>query len=282
MRYFRTGIIGALFLISFLALPVVYEQSAATHLDSVQVDLWPDYDQPAVLVLVTAMIPAESELPAVVSIKIPAVAGEPNAVATIGDDGGMFTAEYQMQTDGDSSLVMLQTTERKIRIEYYYPYTRSGNKINFDYKWLGGASVDDLIILFREPAGAVGVQPGADFVDIGLLNDGQRYHQWDAGPVEPDDVLSAAFSYQAAGDMAAGDVEQGKKFDAVPVLFAGGGLVVGGLAGWYLAKRRPAIKFAVKKVRNPVSTKPAAFCPGCGAGIKQGDSFCRQCGKKVA
>ncbi|MBN1314156.1 MAG: zinc ribbon domain-containing protein [Anaerolineales bacterium] len=283
MRNIRIGIIGALVILSFLALPAK-AQTEDARLANVQVDVWPDYDQPAVLVLVTAVLPSDGELPAMVSLNIPSLAGEPSAVAVIDENEGMFTTEYTSQTDGDMTNVTLQASETRVRIEYYYPYTRSGNRVSFDYQWPGGMAVDELVILFREPAGATAVQTGDNFVDIGLQADGQRYHQWSAGSAEKGDVRSAAFSYTMSGSETAISGGQNEQTDLYPILFAGGGLIVGGLVGWFLANRRTnKIKRpVVTRTRKPASSRPAAYCHQCGARIKGGDAFCRQCGEKVA
>lgn len=46
-------------------------------LSSVEVDLWPEYDQPAVLVIYRVVLPASVVLPADLTLRIPAAAGEP-------------------------------------------------------------------------------------------------------------------------------------------------------------------------------------------------------------
>ena len=50
-------------------------------LSSMEVDLWPEYDRPNVLVIYRITLPPTTTLPVDLSFRIPAAAGEPSAVA---------------------------------------------------------------------------------------------------------------------------------------------------------------------------------------------------------
>ncbi len=63
-----------LLLVSFVAAGAVAAQEPPTHLLSLAVELWPDYDRPAMLVLLTAELPPDVTLPATLTIPVPAEA----------------------------------------------------------------------------------------------------------------------------------------------------------------------------------------------------------------
>ena len=70
-----------LLLLLLVALPVA-AQTEVTQLDTLTVELWPDYDRPAMLVILTGTLPESAALPATVTIPLPPEA-EINAVARL-------------------------------------------------------------------------------------------------------------------------------------------------------------------------------------------------------
>ncbi|MBP8950216.1 MAG: hypothetical protein KBG73_15340, partial [Candidatus Promineofilum sp.] len=93
MRY-----LSLLLLFLFAALPVA-AQTEVTQLDSLTVELWPDYDRPAMLVILTGTLPASATLPAAVTIPLPAGA-EINAVARFNEVDVLVTDVEWTQGDG--------------------------------------------------------------------------------------------------------------------------------------------------------------------------------------
>jgi len=259
-------------------------QTEAARLSRAQVDIWPDYDQAAVLVLVTGELPADTTLPATLQLRLPSAAGEPTAVARITADGDMLNTPFEAQPGGNETLVTLETAELVFRVEYYYPYERSGDSVRFDYQWLGGTSVDDLLVLFREPLQATAVSVDGGFEDIGLRADGQRYHQRQAGAMGADETFSASFGYAAPPAGSSVPPQPSTKSpsqdqsSALPIVLAViGGLLVGVGLGWFLASRRTPPRPTPRKKQHTASS----YCSRCGGRVKTGDDFCRQCGAQL-
>jgi hypothetical protein len=287
--------INAIIVLVFLLITTLVSPAGAQENVSqaarVQVDLWPDYDQAAVLVLVTAELPADAPLPTSVSLIIPPDAGEPTAVAYEGTDGELMTAVYNTRSVENGTLVTAESESQTLRFEYYYPYSESGNEVSFEYAWLGGVGTDDLTILLRRPDAATSINPGPHFQETGVLNDGNTYYAWAAGPVEPTETRTATISYRRATSSPAAAVNSGSKNNALAVvLAAGGGLLLGLGAGLYWPWRnaRPATSRNRSVVRpsRPIvpkrsKTGGSAFCHSCGSRLKPEDQFCRQCGQRV-
>jgi hypothetical protein len=257
-------------------------QTAATNLSEVQVDLWPDLDRPSVLVLITASLPDDVTYPATVQFALPV---EPSAVATVTSDGQMLNTPFQTLSDDEAHLIEVETSEPIVRIEYYFPYSREGDNVNFSYRWLGGVAVDSLVLMFREPSMATAVNPDARFEPIGTLPDGQNYYQWDVGAVGPDETITADFDYVAppaivqsvssTGTMT--PVQEASNSTLPVILAAAGGLLLGAGLGWALSRQRRT----VRRVPQRAKAAQAAYCHECGARLKRGDAFCRQCGTKL-
>jgi hypothetical protein len=278
-------IIWILVFTALLVAQPVEAQTEVTRLDRVQVDVWPDYDQAAVLVLISGELPADTALPATVQLEIPAAAGEPNAVARITTDGSMLNTPYQTQSSGDTTLLTVETAELTIRIEYYFPYERNGDAVQFTYRWLGGVAVDELTILFQEPVQATSITTDLGFQEIGIQDNGRRYQQWLVGAVGKDETRAATFSYTASPvnpssmSLPPADPSTQNQPSILPILIAViGGVLVGAGIGWFLANRRNPVRQSPRRRKRTVN---AAYCRHCGGRIQAGDAHCRQCGAKV-
>ena len=106
------------FLFSLAATSGVAAQTTAGQLTTLAVELWPDYDRPAVLVLLTAELPAGTALPATVTIPLPGEA-DVNAVARFDDTGAMLSDVDYTTSAGQLTLT---TPANRFRVEYYAPY----------------------------------------------------------------------------------------------------------------------------------------------------------------
>jgi hypothetical protein len=253
-------------------------QTAVTNLTEVQVDLWPDLDRAALLVLITANLPTDVDLPATVRFRLPM---EPSAVAYVTEDAQMLNAPFQTISQDETTLIEVEAPAPTIRIEYYAPYNRTGDNVSLTYQWLGGVAADELVLMFREPSLATSISPDTAFEDIGTLPDGQRYFRRAVGAVAADETVSAAFDYVAPPPVISSTSPetptitlQRESSSTLPVVLAGaGGLLLGTGLGWALNNQR----------RTPQRANPAriGYCPACGARRKSGDAFCRQCGKKL-
>ena len=79
-----------LLILIMLMLPSTgHTQDKVTAIDSLAVEIWPDYDRASVLVLLTGTLLADAKLPASITLPIPAAA-QLNAVARLDvSDGEM-------------------------------------------------------------------------------------------------------------------------------------------------------------------------------------------------
>ena len=73
----------------FLFVPVLTRAQQDIPFSSVEVDLWPEFDRPTMLVIYHITLPAQAKLPAPMSLRIPASVGTPNAVAAKQPDGAL-------------------------------------------------------------------------------------------------------------------------------------------------------------------------------------------------
>jgi len=273
-------------------------QQPASEIASVQISIWPDFDDPSVLVLLTGQLPEGTVLPAEVSIPVPDNA-DLNAVAFI-DDQGMVSLDFE-QADG---VVTFSTTNPSFRVEYYAPYEQSGAVRSYDFEWLSDFSVRELTAEVQQPANATSLstEPQATNVYTNQM-DGLVYHGLDAQAVPAGTPYQLAFTYEMSSDgltanpAAAVPVQTNDTNPAVAPasetginwLWVAGivGLVALAVVGTWLASTRMN---SGRKSTRPVKPKPKArdtagysvvYCHNCGQPADDSDSFCRNCGTEL-
>lgn len=270
-------------------------QSNVTTLSQMNIDLWPDYDQALVLVIMDGEIPPETPLPATLTLPLPAQA-DINAVAQFAEDGAL-----RMITDFnvDSALNSLTLTAptARFRVEYYVPYSADGDTRQFDFIWRAAINVTQLAVTVQQPAAAanLSVTPPAT---SRTGNDGLTYYDLAPQSVPANSAYQVAINYRMpvpalTADNAATTSAPTATSSLAPAtngssswLLALGVLILAiavAATGWRLSRQRPAGRVYRPRPRTnvappPGAPAPARFCRQCGAPAQTNDRFCGQCG----
>jgi hypothetical protein len=148
-----------LFGVLLLYTAVAHAQTPVNTLPELLVELWPDYDEPSVLVLLTGALPADAVLPATLTLPLPEGAVL-NAVASIDATGAMLNTDYTAA----SGFVTLTTPDPRFRVEYYVPYRVTGAERAYTFRWEAGLDVAQLTLRVQEPAAAANltITPAAE------------------------------------------------------------------------------------------------------------------------
>lgn len=279
-------------------------------LKRVEVDIWPEYDRPDVLVMYTIYLSDQTPLPAKLSLRIPLAAGQFSALAVMVEGTLRDVAPQDYQTEIEGSWLRVDLTARMpvIRLEYYDPnLKRLGDQRDFLYLWPGDYAVETMQIQVQQPATATqmkislkrGVQemdmgsgqPGAD----GLLYFGTLIGDVKAGQsvqvrlayLKPDDNLSVnlqpvqpsqPITLQTSGRITLVQLLPWVLFAVIGFLVLGGGF-------WYWRTGRCARVSYRRRARKTqgVSDEEASetYCHQCGRRANKGDLFCRTCGAKL-
>ena len=186
-----------LLVLSLFFLVPVGQAQGVPGLAELEVDLWPEYDRPDVLVIYKAKLPSNISLPVDVIFKIPALAGEPFAVAVRQMDGALLNATYQRQVEGDWALVTITATMPEIQLEYYDPSIESvDGRHSYTYTWPGDYDIDTMRLVIQQPMGAsqMSVEPNlGSFTQI--QGDPMQYYAMDVGSPKAGDTVSIDLSY---------------------------------------------------------------------------------------
>ncbi len=293
-----------------LCLPTFVQAQAnqAATIELIAVDLWPDYDQASVLVLITGGLPADTTFPATVTIPLPANASL-HAVARISTDNAMID-DIEFTQNADS--VTLTTPDPRFRIEYYMPYMANNSDRSFTFSWTADIAVEQFEVSIQQPgnAGSMTVMPVPANTTTGSV-DNLTYHILPIVPVAAGELYEVTVNYEMIIPQLSVDLagqQQPKPQTAVSppqtlqnnsnlplILGIVGGILIVGVLAWALVnnqkttprpkKPTPRKKTAVKTPSTPSQPAPAPqaakFCHECGEGLQAGDKFCRECGTAV-
>ena len=286
----------------------VAAQDAPFGLDRWAVEVWPEYDQPAVLVLLNGTVAGSASLP--VDVRIPVPAGvDINAVAFPGEDGRLISIPWQSEPTVEGQDIVFTLDQSDFIVEYYADVISPPPSRSFDLNLAAPYPVQQASVTLRAPARASDLQTtpamqstGTDALgnplyalQLGALAAGQplpfsvSYTKSDANPT----IVNAVVGDDVAGATAADSTG----IDWLPLL---AGLVlalvvVAGVAFWWWrrrqaaggsrqARRRAAREKgeATRPASAPAPQKPAKtlYCTQCGAKFEAADQFCRGCGAK--
>ncbi|WP_420629865.1 zinc ribbon domain-containing protein [Candidatus Leptofilum sp.] len=300
-------------LIAFLFLPTMMVQAqTAVTLQSLDVELWPDYDREAVLVLLTGALPADTALPATLTFPLPE-GTDFNVAAHFTPQGNLTDQGITPQVTDNQ--VTFTTPNLRFRVEYYQPYAASNTQRSFTFSWQSDMAIEQMNVTLQQPFAATEVNTVPPASNVVEGQDGLTYHVLPSHAVAAGDSYNLEVGYTMSVatltvDFLVQDEEDVPILDAVPVqdeetafdwptlLIGLGVLILVGTAVWYIinqrnasqsrrsakpkpqrARKQPAKKTAVAAPK-PSSTK-ANFCHQCGESLQATDKFCRNCGTKV-
>ncbi len=289
----------------------------APSFTSVEVDLWPEYDQTSMLVIYHLILAPGSSLPASLTLHIPSTAGDPVNLASRQTDGQLYNVAFTRTVEGDYSRVNFTSTTTEIQFEYYdpgvknstnpaaYPILKKGKTDRaYTFEWQGEYLVKTMLVQVQQPIGAsqMVISPS---LGAGVAGDaGLVYYNGQVGSVpigtkfkvslsyqKPDDSLSApALKVQPSSPITPQTAGRALNLlDYLPwFLGAAGVLLAAGGVIWYRRsiseERRVFNRERAGRVRENPKESTASdpiYCHQCGKQAAAGDLFCRSCGSNL-
>ncbi len=275
-------------------------------LRSLEVDIWPEYDRPTVLVIYHITLPTDVDLPLELRFRIPNAAGEPHALAVREADGSLISIPYTRNVVGEWSEIVFSTTMPEIQLEYYDPtLKKEGSQRTFYYQWPGDYAVEELTIQIQQPIGATEMKITPNTTNAAIGKDGLTYYVMQVNALAKDQGFEVSINYQKPNDSLTAEslqVEPSAPVGSVtsttpmtgnflPWLLGGLGffLIVGAVTWWFWQARtvkppqkanRPRRRRLVIEQKE-VIPEGAVYCHHCGKRAMAGDRFCRACGTKL-
>jgi len=269
------------------------------RLASLAIEVWPEYDRPAALVILKGALADDVKLPAAVTLRLPAASGGAAAVAYSDTaDGNLLNLKHEFAKAGEYVALRFDAPTRFFHIEFYEPIATAAPARSFRYVWPGDFAVERVTAVVQEPATAidVAVEPNLDRPSTG--QDGLRYRSADLGALAAGKPLPIAVRYTKADARPSAEILNPARTAApaqasppasavapAPAAGAGGlpdwayplaGFVLLGVLGAAL------IAWQWRRSARATTAPVARTCAKCGAPLAAGQRFCGSCGAKVA
>lgn len=293
-----------LFLLIQFLIPASVQAQAAPGFSSLEIDLWPEYDRPDMLVIYKGVLSPQMTLPATITLRIPVEAGEPSAVAVGTDATSVADVVHTSAVKGDWLEVSFVATMPAIQFEYYDPSLAvEGSQRSYEYTWPGDYAVEDMSLQVQHPVGAtkMTITPSSGQVEQG--SDGFTYNTIDLGSLDSGSTFNLDIGYQKEGnDLSVQTLEIQPSAPINPQSNTGlslnqawpwmlgllGILLIAGGGFWYWRSGRETPSRVPERRRRSSASRPAEsivpdeiYCHQCGKRAAPGDRFCRVCGTRL-
>lgn len=292
-----------LFLILALGVMFVFPSFASAQNDAaisnMTVQLWPEYDQPSMLVIADFQVAADTSLPVDLTFRIPQEANL-FAVASLTSDGTFLNALFDgPKAEAEWQVFTLTISENTVyRFEYYQPLSFNGGQRTFSYLWDGAYAVDQLHVLVLEPKdvtsfsmspvyASISQQNGSNYYDSGFvkLAKGEQFTLNLQYEKTTDTLVAPPQGIQPVVPLDESTAGRVSLNNYLPYIIGGLGvvLIVGGIA-YYWQAGSTSSKRSRRRSHAHVEREDDgedAYCPQCGTRARNADRFCRVCGARL-
>jgi hypothetical protein len=303
MKYYLGGFSMRKFILIFLlgilfVFPSLTSAQTNVTLNSVNVQLWPEYDQPSMLVIVDFKIAPMTPLPADLTFRIP-IDSNLIAVAFQTEDGNLVNANFTTPVVNDAWQTFNITIDQNTiyRFEYYQPLQFKGDERSFVYIWEQAYTVNNFSVAVLEPldVSAMSIQP--DAISIEQVN-GLNLYQGAVSKISAKQTYNLDLLYTKNSLTLITEPQQVQPADPLnentpgrvslnnflPYLLGGFGILfitVGIVYYWRFGRSSSKRNRRRKTIVEDDDPKTGMYCPQCGTRAKSGDRFCRTCGAKL-
>jgi hypothetical protein len=294
-RWLSLLLLGATFFF-----PLQARAQSPTTLSSLKVELWPEYDQPSVLVIYDFKLPDSLKLPVNVSVRFPKDANL-IAVASQTTDGSLLNTDYLGPSIGDTwqTVTVQIQTPATYHMEYYEPLTKQGKVRQFSYLWPGDYAIADFSVSVRIPVDTSNITTDPALQAI-QSSDGTPYLAKDFGPLEAGQQWPLQLNYTKTSETLGASQQHlqpsqplgpntpGRVMlsNYLPYVLGalGFALIIGGsIYFWQSSRGRRMRGGGRQRHAGPKeeATDSDVYCHQCGTRAQMADRFCRVCGAKL-
>jgi len=287
-------------LIGLLVFPFTAGAQGGTKLESINIELWSEFDQPSMLVINEFVVSQDTALPAKVTMRFPK---EGNLIAVaVESNGSLFNSDFEGPVEqGNWQTITLNVQSYDPhRVEYYQPLTREENQRLFQYQWFGDYYVKQFNLNVLVPADSTNLvtTPPLSNTEISAnslhltgtvsrskMKMGQsfefdlNYERTSDALADPDQTNQVQPS-EPIGPNTPGRVSVNR----LPWFIGGLGLALIIIALWAYWRSTQSGEQKPHQGRAPQVQEGKdglIYCHECGARAHPGDRFCRTCGSKL-
>lgn len=221
--------------LSFLwpILPAQAQDADPVRLSALEIALWPEFDEPEVLVIFQGRLADDVPLPAQLTLTMPQEAGEPHAVAAVDEKGGRWTAEYDVQATDDGIEVMYTSLGyRAFQFEYYLDILQmDGERRGFTFYYSLDVPVDDLALELQQPSGATNVVLNPPPAEAYAGFAGLTYHRLPFGAMSAGQTVTWQVDYDKTSSRLSAEALSTDSSEPVPTVSEPSSFASGSTAG---------------------------------------------------
>ncbi len=291
--------IVALLLVTLQPIARPVSAQATTSIDTIEVNIWPEYDREGVLVIYRAALSPDVPLPAAVALRIPRSANAPASLKYEDWDGLLYDLKYDTEVQGDWLLVKFNTPRPDIQLEYYDLHLNIENQQRqYRFVWPGDYAVDHMTLQILQPVHVSEMTFTSWMGNSVQAEDGRRYYSKTVDQIPAGVPLTLSFSYKKPDTAFVATALPVYPVNPITPRTAGrlswnflggllgilGGLLIAGGIIWFWRSGRALPETARKRsgaAEKKERPEDEIYCRQCGRRASRGDAFCRTCGTKL-
>lgn len=260
----------------------------AIKIKSMSLSIWPEYDDPRVLVMYQGEFDNHVSKPVKLRLTIPKGI-KLNMAGAITKEGRHIHTPHKLLDKGDMAEISFEVNESTFYLEFYYdPFKAEGEKKNFNYLVTSNYHIDELTVDVQQPLKAKNFTLDPPSLSILQGQKGFEFHQYRFQDFskEKEFALKAAYVKKDpepsikkdTGSSGSETQNTGSKL-VVILLSIAISVIIALAACWFVtAQGRRVAGKAGDKNRKKEGKK---FCSQCGKPLDINDKFCSGCGRKT-
>ncbi len=265
---------------------------AEIRISQMEIDIWPEYDDPRVLVIYQGELESDVEVPSEFLLLIPRGA-QIHMAGALGERGEHLHALFETRPAGDRlTEVSYQLETRKFYMEFYYDPITGDDAKEFRYPLVSVYPTARLLVRVQQPLKASDFRTTPLSVDVLQDAGGFNDHRLIFDDVAGNDENSITVSYVKSD----GQPSVAKAGASAPsgstamrnILIVGAVLLVGavGVGAFASSMKRKAVPVEAGASRvapdaGNAHRRQQKFCRTCGVQMSKSDKFCGECGAKA-
>jgi hypothetical protein len=282
--------------------PAAPPSAAGLRIASLRLSIWPEYDDPRVLILIRGETDPASALPTTITLPVPQGA-ELIGAGMISEQNSLLNHPYQLVPGEAHDTLELNLPVPRFFVEWYHdPYTTTdrASEKQFTYTLRLPYPLGQLNVDIQQPYEATDfrTEPPSEQQTSGAQ--GGVFHQFSYSDLQPGQAVTFTVTYVKTTDRPSVQKQQpnaeasppptnwGNKTTLAFAILAGvTAIYASGAVLWRNYRQRheaaPDTPLPPSGAASPAAASPHTmnFCSSCGRKLQPNDAFCAGCGRSL-
>lgn len=267
------------------------QEGTKLKISQLKVGIWPEYDDPKVMVTYDGKFADQATFPTKVNFLIPKDAEDVHACA-IDPQGKHECQAFEKDIKGEFANISYSLPRADFSVmSYYKPFKGEADK-NFGFTFRSTYPIENLEINVQQPLKATNFKVDPASSDVRSDDKGFKYYVYTFNNVSIEKDFPFQISYTKTDPNPSVEKQQegsattptsGGANPWIIMLTIVGATLLAVLGYWIAVGRQAAPARAGAKFSSGKGMKKPGirFCPNCGSQVKYADNFCPDCGRKV-